>query len=237
MTGAEYDAATAQLAALQPGPAPHRPADALHPILRLRDMLAAAAAPPDPADDRVIASLDLGVQRMVAARMRDALVDWRKAGRAAGGGDRGAARRRRGAGGGRLRRLRRSARRRDRFQPRRRSPGSTLKPFLYAAALQHGLLHPADMLDDGPGQAGAIHNADARYLGPLPPSQALANSRNVPAAEVLRRLGLGAGFDLFHALGLQMLRRHAGQPGPGDGDRCHADQPGPAGGRLHDAGR
>ena len=86
-----------------------------------------------------------------------------------------------------------------------RSPGSTLKPFLYAAALQHGLLHPADLLDDSPGRVGAIHNADARYLGPLPPGQALANSRNVPAAEVLRRLGLGAGFDLFHALGLQVL--------------------------------
>ena len=205
VTGAEYEAATAQLAGLQPGPAPHRPADALHPILRLRDMLAAAPAPPDPADDRVIASLDLGVQHMVTARMRDALVDWRKAGAqqaavivvrrdddavlaAAGSAGYGDPR------GGAI----------D-FSRAARSPGSTLKPFLYAAALQHGLLRPADMLDDGPGQVGAIHNADARYLGPLPPSQALANSRNVPAAEVLRRLGLGAGFDLFHALGLQML--------------------------------
>ena len=205
VTDAEYAAATAQLATLQPGPAPHRPADALHPILRLRDMLAAAPAPPHAADDRVMASLDLRVQHMVAAQMHDRLADWRKAGAqqaavivvrrddgavlaavgSAGYGD---------PRGGAI----------D-FSRAARSPGSTLKPFLYAAALQHGLLHPADMLDDGPGRVGAIHDADSRYLGPLPPSQALANSRNVPAAEVLRRLGLGAGFDLFHALGLQAL--------------------------------
>ena len=86
-----------------------------------------------------------------------------------------------------------------------RSPGSTLKPFLYAAALQRGLLHPGDMLLDGPGQSAGIGNADSRYLGPLPPRQALANSRNVPAVDVLRRLGLGAGFDLFRTLGLHAL--------------------------------
>lgn len=205
VTGAEYDAATAQLAGLQPGPVPHRPADALHAILRLRDMLAARPAPPDPADDRVIASLDLDVQHMVTTQVHDRMADWRRAGAqqaavivvqrdddavlaavgSAGYGD--------PRGGG------------IDFTRSARSPGSTLKPFLYAAALQRGLLHPADMLDDGPGRVGAIHNADARYLGPLPPGQALANSRNVPAAEVLRRLGLGAGFDLFHALGLQVL--------------------------------
>lgn len=39
----------------------------------------------------------------------------------------------------------------------------------------------------------------------MPPSQALANSRNVPAVDVLRRLGIGAGFDLFRALGLHAL--------------------------------
>jgi penicillin-binding protein 1C len=205
ITDAEFHAASAQLAALQPGPPPRRPEDALHPVLRLRKMLAVAPTTPHPEDDRVIASLDLGVQRMVAALLRDRLASWHKAGGqqaaimvvqrdddavlAAVGSDSY-----RDPRGGAI----------D-FTRAIRSPGSTLKPFLYAAALQHGLLHPDDMLDDGPGRMGAIHDADARYLGPLPPGQALANSRNVPAVEILRRLGLAAGFDLFRALGLQAL--------------------------------
>ena len=204
ISDAEFSAASAQLAGLRPGPAPHRPPEALHPILRLRGMLA-DAAPTSPSDDRVVAALDLGVQRMVSDLARDKLAGWRSAGAqqvavmvvrrddnavlAAVGSD-GYADPRGGA---------------IDFSHAVRSPGSTLKPFLYAAALQHGLLQPAEMLDDGPGQVGAIRNADSRYLGKLPPNQALANSRNVPAAEVLRRLGLGAGFDLFHALGLQAL--------------------------------
>jgi penicillin-binding protein 1C len=201
----EYRAAAAQLATLRPGLAPQRPEDALHPILRLRDMLAEVPAPPHPSDNRVTASLDLGVQHAVATLVRGRLAAWRDAGAqqaavivvergtdavlAAVGSDSYGDRR-----GGAI----------D-FTRAIRSPGSTLKPFLYAAALQRGLLHPADMLDDGPGRAAGIRNADSRYLGPVPPNQALANSRNVPAVDVLRRLGIGAGFDLFRALGLHAL--------------------------------
>jgi penicillin-binding protein 1C len=204
LTDAEYSTATAQLAALHPGPASRRPLEALHPILRLRGLLA-QQTPASPPDDRVFATLDLSVQRQVAAIAGEKLAGWRGAGAqqvavivvrrdgkevlAAVGSDRYADPR-----GGAI----------D-FSRSIRSPGSTLKPFLYAAALQHGLLHPAELLDDGPGEVGGIHNADSRYLGPLPPGQALANSRNVPAAEVLRRLGLGTGFDLFRALGLKAL--------------------------------
>jgi penicillin-binding protein 1C len=205
VTQPEYHAAAAQLAALQPGPAPQRPADALHPILRLRDMLAEAPVAPHPTDDRITALLDLGVQRVVATLLRDKLARWRSVGAqqaaaivvqrgtnavlaAVGSDNYGDTR------GGAI----------D-FTRAIRSPGSTLKPFLYAAALQRGLLHPADMLDDGPGRSGGIRNADSRYLGPVPPSQALANSRNVPAVDVLRRLGIGAGLDLFHSLGLHAL--------------------------------
>jgi penicillin-binding protein 1C len=205
ITDAEYAAAVAQLVTLQPGPAPQRPADALHPILRLRDMLAEAPTPAYPSDDRITASLDLDVQRMVATLLRGRLAPWRNAdaqqaaaivvqrgtnavlaavGSESYGDQRGGA---------------------IDFTRAIRSPGSTLKPFLYAAALERGLLHPADLLEDGPGRSGGIRNADSRYLGPLPPSQALANSRNVPAVDVLRRLGVGAGFDLFRALGLHAL--------------------------------
>ncbi len=202
---AEYLAATAQLAALQPGPAPQRQEDALHAILRLRDMLAEAPAPPHPSDNRVTASLDLGVQRMVATLLHNGLAAWRNAGAQQGAVivvERGTNTVLAAVGSGGFGDQRGGA---IDFTRAVRSPGSTLKPFLYAAALQRGLLHPAEMLEDGPGRSGGIRNADSRYLGPVPPSQALANSRNVPAVDVLRRLGIGAGFDLFRALGLHAL--------------------------------
>jgi penicillin-binding protein 1C len=205
ITDAEFHAAAAQLVALRPGPAPQRPADALHPILRLRDMLAEAPAPPDPSDDRVIASLDLGVQRMVATLLRGRLVTWRNAGAQQAAAivvERGTNAVLAAVGSDSYGDIRGGA---IDFARAIRSPGSALKPFLYAAALQRGLLHPADMLEDGPGRSAGIGNADSRYLGPLPPAQALANSRNVPAVDVLRRLGIGAGFDLFRALGLHAL--------------------------------
>jgi penicillin-binding protein 1C len=201
---AEYQAAKAQLAVLRPAPAPHRPPEALHPIL----LLAAALAKTPPAvaaDDRITATLDLGVQSMATDLLRARLAGWRALGAqqasvlvlqrgsnavlAAVGSDRYG-----DPHGGAV----------D-FTQAIRSPGSTLKPFLYAAALQRGLLHPGELLEDSPGRAGAIRNADQRFLGPLPPGQALANSRNVPAADVLRRLGIGAGFDLFRTLGVQAL--------------------------------
>ena len=63
-----------------------------------------------------------------------------------------------------------------------RSPGSALKPFLYALALERGVITPATVLDDiarGPGGTG---NADDTVLGPMVPRLALARSRNVPSA-------------------------------------------------------
>ena len=86
-----------------------------------------------------------------------------------------------------------------------RSPGSTLKPFLYALALQKGLIAPQDILDDQPEGAAGIVNADHDFLGPLLPRQALANSRNVPATNLLRRIGLPEAFDFLRRLGLHRL--------------------------------
>ncbi|MGJ0391562.1 MAG: transglycosylase domain-containing protein [Methylocystis sp.] len=86
-----------------------------------------------------------------------------------------------------------------------RSPGSTLKPFIYALALERGALKPTDLLDDIPEGASGVANADGLYLGPMTPRQALANSRNVPATNLLRRVGLEANFNFLHELGLHDL--------------------------------
>jgi penicillin-binding protein 1C len=86
-----------------------------------------------------------------------------------------------------------------------RSPGSTLKPFLYALALQRGLIAPQDVMADEPQGAAGIVNADHDFLGPLLPRQALANSRNVPATKLLGRIGLPDAFDFLRRLGLHNL--------------------------------
>src|SRR5438132_727354 len=83
-----------------------------------------------------------------------------------------------------------------------RSPGSTLKPFLYALALERGAITPATILDDILRTPGDITNADEAFLGPLLPRVALANSRNVPAANLLDRIGLDDGYGFLRDLGL-----------------------------------
>ena len=83
-----------------------------------------------------------------------------------------------------------------------RSPGSTLKPFLYALALDREVITPTTVLDDLRRAPGGIANADHDYLGPLLPRVALANSRNVPAANLLARIGIDAGYAFLGELGL-----------------------------------
>lgn len=83
-----------------------------------------------------------------------------------------------------------------------RSPGSTLKPFVYARALERGLITPATILDDLSSISGGVRNADLRELGPLLPRQALANSRNIPALVLARELGIDDLYGFFEQLGL-----------------------------------
>ncbi|MGD9656415.1 MAG: transglycosylase domain-containing protein [Methylocystis sp.] len=91
----------------------------------------------------------------------------------------------------------------------RRSPGSTLKPFIYALAFERGVLKTTDLLNDIPEGASGVSNADGLFLGPLTPRQALANSRNVPATNLLRRVGLEANFSFLRDLGLHDLETPA----------------------------
>ena len=96
-----------------------------------------------------------------------------------------------------------------------RSSGSTLKPFLFAQALERGTITPASVLDDlEPGPSGIL-NSDARFLGPMLPRVALANSRNVPAVALLARLGLDEAYGFLAELGLHHHERPAKRFGLG----------------------
>lgn len=78
-----------------------------------------------------------------------------------------------------------------------RSPGSTLKPFLYALALDQGLLSSHSMLRDEVVNISGYkpQNFTAHYSGKVSMSEALQRSLNIPAIQVLQFLGPG----YFHA--------------------------------------
>lgn len=72
----------------------------------------------------------------------------------------------------------------------KRSPGSTLKPFIYALGMEQGVLHPMTILKDVPSSFGAYapENFDRRFLGPVTATDALNFSRNIPAVYVASKL-------------------------------------------------
>ncbi|WP_434030942.1 penicillin-binding protein 1C [[Pseudomonas] boreopolis] len=72
-----------------------------------------------------------------------------------------------------------------------RSPGSTLKPFLYGMALDDGLIHSESLLVDAPQSFGGYRpgNFDAAFNGPVGAAEALRLSLNVPAVDLLDRVG------------------------------------------------
>lgn len=65
----------------------------------------------------------------------------------------------------------------------KRSPGSTLKPFIYGLALDQGLIHPNTVLKDVPRSFGSYNpeNFDYDFMGPIKAKDALVLSRNIPA--------------------------------------------------------
>lgn len=72
-----------------------------------------------------------------------------------------------------------------------RSPGSTLKPFLYGLALDDGLIDSESLLVDAPQSFGSYRpgNFDMAFAGPVAAADALRQSLNVPAVDLLDRVG------------------------------------------------
>lgn len=72
-----------------------------------------------------------------------------------------------------------------------RSPGSTLKPFLYGMALDEGLIHSESLLQDVPRRYGDYRpgNFAAGFSGAVSVSEALASSLNLPAVQLLEAYG------------------------------------------------
>jgi penicillin-binding protein 1C len=87
-----------------------------------------------------------------------------------------------------------------------RSPGSALKPFIYAMAFDHLIIHPETILDDQPRHFGdyAPSDFDGRFLGEITAREALQYSLNVPAVAVLDRLGPGKFTAALAAAGIRL---------------------------------
>ncbi len=202
MSAAEFELAQQQLRDMYLPEAPIRPDHTYHAVFKLGQVLAGAPYRGE-APNRVITTLDLDIQENVATLAGAAVAEWES----------------RGAGNAAVILLDRKSNGvlawlgstdyfdRDHdgamdFAQTPRSPGSTLKPFIYALAYEQNRITPATILDDLPAASGGIMNADRRYFGPLLPRQALANSRNVPAVRLLDKVGLEEGYDFLRELGL-----------------------------------
>ena len=85
-----------------------------------------------------------------------------------------------------------------------RQPGSTIKPFVYALALERGMT-PFTMVNDSPITIGkwSPRNSDGRYLGMIPLRRALYLSRNTVTVRLLQAVGIERTRQLFMDFGLQ----------------------------------
>ncbi|UPL49723.1 penicillin-binding protein 1C [Hymenobacter sublimis] len=96
-----------------------------------------------------------------------------------------------------------------------RSPGSTLKPFLYALAMDRGLATPKLLLPDVPTnfQGYRPENFDKHCNGEVTLERALAYSLNIPAVRVLNQLGVPTFTDKLRQAGFQNVTRNRSRLG------------------------
>jgi len=204
LTDAELALAAREIASLRVPPRRGRPPEAIHALLRFAEEARSPGGREALAGRTVVKlTVDLPLQRRVALAARDSVTIWEKQG--AGNAAVIVVDRKRNAIVARVGSTRwADAEHAGAIDYARvpRSPGSALKPFLYALALERGTITPATILPDLDRGAGGITNADDIFLGPLLPRVALANSRNVPAADLLDRVGLAEGYAFLRDLGL-----------------------------------
>jgi penicillin-binding protein 1A len=91
-----------------------------------------------------------------------------------------------------------------------RQPGSAFKPFVYATAIQHGMI-ATDMVEDaplsfkgaGPGQVWSPRNYDGEYHGKVTLQKALAKSLNCATVRLASKVGLRSVIDTARKLGIR----------------------------------
>lgn len=90
-----------------------------------------------------------------------------------------------------------------------RSTGSVLKSFIYAAAFEAGVCTPASSLDDSPSSWSGYspQDFDHTFRGQISAAEALADSRNIPAMQLLAKAGLPYVRGIMEAAGLDTLSR------------------------------
>ncbi len=96
-----------------------------------------------------------------------------------------------------------------------RSPGSTLKPFIYGLAFEEGLLRPETLIKDAPANFAGYRpqNFDMQYQGEVSVRQALQMSLNVPAISVLEAVGPARLMAKFRQAGVQPSIPRTDRPG------------------------
>jgi len=92
-----------------------------------------------------------------------------------------------------------------------RSSGSVLKPFLYALAIDEGIIIPQTLMKDVPSYFDAFspQNADKKYNGIVRASEALVRSLNIPAVRLLNTYGVYRFYSFLKSAGLTTLFRSA----------------------------
>ncbi len=101
-----------------------------------------------------------------------------------------------------------------------RQPGSTLKPLLYALALEKGWT-AATLVDDSPLSESvgrglhSYHNYSRIHYGPLRVREALGNSLNIPAVRAIQFVGVDEFLACLHELGIRSLQQHPDYYGDG----------------------
>ncbi|HUQ85259.1 MAG TPA: PBP1A family penicillin-binding protein [Candidatus Limnocylindrales bacterium] len=97
-----------------------------------------------------------------------------------------------------------------------RQPGSSFKPLIYSEAIENKTITAATILDDSPKTFEGNYkplNYDKRFRGPVTVRRALANSLNIPAVEVMEKVGVQSGLDHAKKLGITTLNRDASNYG------------------------